>query len=234
MRSGALRGFIECSDGRLYHPVIADIAIEAGSKKRIQISKTSKATEARIRKAKERRDANLDVLRDSDRNVSNDVDHDGPRNEVQGIGEEIKGEEKKGEDRTMKAADKSDAQASLATAVVVSTPLNRTVRRRSMIAADFTLTDAERQYAIDRGWLPSFIEQQLEKFRNHHIAKGSTMVDWSAAWRKWVSNDYDRIRGGMSGNRAGAPSRADSAIEGMMSDLGPDDFTFIPRRIFDG
>lgn len=29
---------------------------------------------------------------------------------------------------------------------------------------------------------------ELEKFRNHHKAKGSTMLDWKAAWRTWVGN----------------------------------------------
>src|ERR1700754_658017 len=32
----ALHGFVECSDGRLYHPVIAEKAIESGSKKKKQ------------------------------------------------------------------------------------------------------------------------------------------------------------------------------------------------------
>jgi hypothetical protein len=32
VREGALRGFIHCSDGRLYHPVVADIAIDSWGK----------------------------------------------------------------------------------------------------------------------------------------------------------------------------------------------------------
>jgi hypothetical protein len=90
VRIEALRGFVECNDGRLYHPVIADIAIESGSKKKKQISKTSKATEARIRKAKERRDENRHV------------DRNGPLDVVQG-----RGRERKGEERTISEADKS-------------------------------------------------------------------------------------------------------------------------------
>src|SRR5882724_13238465 len=43
----ALHGFVECTDGRLYHPVIAEKAIEAGSKKKKQTSQTAAATEAR-------------------------------------------------------------------------------------------------------------------------------------------------------------------------------------------
>jgi 5-methylcytosine-specific restriction endonuclease McrA len=46
LSSDALRGFIECSDGRLYHPVIAEKAIESGSKKRKQTTRTAAANAA--------------------------------------------------------------------------------------------------------------------------------------------------------------------------------------------
>ena len=32
------------------------------------------------------------------------------------------------------------------------------------------------------------VPTELEKFRNHHAAKGSVMADWQAAWRTWVGN----------------------------------------------
>jgi 5-methylcytosine-specific restriction endonuclease McrA len=46
LSADALRGFIECSDGRLYHPVIAEKAIESGSKKRKQATRTAAANAA--------------------------------------------------------------------------------------------------------------------------------------------------------------------------------------------
>lgn len=99
----ALRGFVECSDGRLYHPVIADKAIESGSKKRKQVSQTSAATEAR-RLAKEQRDvaaAEAERKRNVERNVdvTSYVESTNPeRNKVQGKGTEGKGEELNGTD----------------------------------------------------------------------------------------------------------------------------------------
>lgn len=39
----ALRGFVTCSDGRLYHPVIAEKALEADDKRRSYQSRTAKA-----------------------------------------------------------------------------------------------------------------------------------------------------------------------------------------------
>ena len=32
------------------------------------------------------------------------------------------------------------------------------------------------------------VPTELEKFRNHHAAKGAVMADWQAAWRTWVGN----------------------------------------------
>jgi hypothetical protein len=52
----ALRGFILCSDDRFYHPVIADKAIEAGTKRRRQRAQTSAATKARLARNDQRND----------------------------------------------------------------------------------------------------------------------------------------------------------------------------------
>ena len=91
----ALRGFIECNDGRLYHPVIADIAIVSGTKKKKQGDQTAAATEAR-RIAKAKRDAERDGQRNDQRNDDRYDKHhvsaepiSGQRNEDQGIGTDV-------------------------------------------------------------------------------------------------------------------------------------------------
>lgn len=45
----SMRHFVKCSDGRLYHPVIAEKAIEAWECKQKQIARTKSATEARLK-----------------------------------------------------------------------------------------------------------------------------------------------------------------------------------------
>jgi len=50
VRTEALRGFVECSDGRLYHQVVAVKAIESWAKKQEQRAKTLKARIAGINK----------------------------------------------------------------------------------------------------------------------------------------------------------------------------------------
>lgn len=47
---------------------------------------------------------------------------------------------------------------------------------------------------------------ELQRFRDHHTAKGSLMADWNAAWRTWCGNAkrFHVDRGG-GGPRAGPP-----------------------------
>lgn len=58
VKDGALRGFIECSDGRLYHPVISEKAAEAHQKRRTQSKRTEAATAAAAAVAAKKRSEN--------------------------------------------------------------------------------------------------------------------------------------------------------------------------------
>lgn len=72
LREGALRGFVRCSDGRLYHSTIAEKAREAWASKQAQRARTAAATaarEARRRELEEQRGAQRHVQRDVERNV---------------------------------------------------------------------------------------------------------------------------------------------------------------------
>ena len=97
----------------------------------------------------------------------------------------------------------------------------RLAKRRTALDPDWVLPEEGQQYARDRGWNDRVISFQFEKFKNHHISKGNLMADWPAAWRTWVGNGYGTRP--PSGGGPAAPSRADSAIEGMFSDLTEED-----------
>jgi hypothetical protein len=75
VRSAALRGFVECSDGRFYHPVIAEKAVEAAQKRRSQQQRTAAATEAR-RSSKYNRDDHHSPQRDDQRDDDDTIDTD--------------------------------------------------------------------------------------------------------------------------------------------------------------
>lgn len=58
-------------------------------------------------------------------------------------------------------------------------------KRRQQIPDDFVPNEAGRNAATQKG---ISLSEELEKFRNYHLAKGSVMLDWQAAWRTWVGN----------------------------------------------
>jgi len=77
VRKDAMRGFIECSDGRFYHPVVAEKAIEADNFRKKQRERTKKATAARLAK-----------YGACERNVERDEARAERRNEVQQTGQD--------------------------------------------------------------------------------------------------------------------------------------------------
>jgi hypothetical protein len=67
--------------------------------------------------------------------------------------------------------------------------------RRCRLPSDFVLTDALREAATKRGMSRSALDREFQSFRDYHEAKGSTMLDWPAAWRNWAGN-HVRFNGG--------------------------------------
>lgn len=76
----ALRGFIKCSDGRLYHPMLCKDALRAASKKAERNERTKAATEARKKLR--------DDVRDVDRNDTQNTNVTKSHRQGQGHGEE--------------------------------------------------------------------------------------------------------------------------------------------------
>ena len=67
-------------------------------------------------------------------------------------------------------------------------------KRATPFQKDFSLTEGLHQYASDRGVVD--VVAEFEKFREHHIARGTLFKDWEAAWRTWVlrSAQYAKVR----------------------------------------
>lgn len=59
--------------------------------------------------------------------------------------------------------------------------------KASPMAPNFSLTETMITWALEKSpnCNPSL---EFEKFQNWHIAKGSTMKNWDAAWRTWILN----------------------------------------------
>lgn len=80
VKEGALRGFVLCSDNRLYHAVIAEKALSAWEAKQAQRSRTAAATAARLaKKQQEARDEPRDEAPHDQRDVGRDESRNEPR-----------------------------------------------------------------------------------------------------------------------------------------------------------
>lgn len=94
LKDKILAGWVKCSDGLLYHPVVAEKALESWKAKCSQRARTKAATEAREarrRSEQSQRDEQRNVERDERRNVERDV-HQGTV-KGQGQGRDIEDQE---------------------------------------------------------------------------------------------------------------------------------------------
>ena len=64
-------------------------------------------------------------------------------------------------------------------------------KKRMALPDNWVTSNADEEFALEKGWAVEHISSQAYKFRDYHLAKGSIMSDWSAAWRTWVRNDFD-------------------------------------------
>lgn len=185
---GALRGYVKCSDGRLYHPVVAEKAVEAWQKKQAQRNRTEAARTARLSHGQSQslsQNRERSVTENVTENVTHNVTNGAAHTVTESKGEERKGRERKEEkERTLRVPKKD--------------------KSRSSIPADWVPDQAGRSFAEARGVTPA----ELPRFRDHHLAKGSLMADWDAAWRTWCMNavkfgqpslpvDQPRMTGGL-------------------------------------
>lgn len=70
------------------------------------------------------------------------------------------------------------------------------------IPANWVPSDRNISDAQDRQFSAQEIEDEADRFRNHHIARDTRFRDWDAAWRTWLANSRKFARSGMAGKAA--------------------------------
>lgn len=100
-------------------------------------------------------------------------------------------------------------------------------KRKTQLAKDWKLPASCGEWAAGKAEEKSVtldLDDEAEKFRNYHRAKGSKMADWRAAWRTWILNacKFAAERGGPGFDGPSPMSRADQAkyIEEKMAKAG--------------
>lgn len=195
-RAEAMRGFVLCADGRLYHPVVAEQACAAWDGK---LQKRWMTECARIKKANQRTGAEtptptfeafvatlpetsrpLRVPRDDDARPQGQPETSPgtpptcpPGNTLQGTGR------------------------GTGTGTGIDSPEGKPsgVARATRLPPDWLPSDIDCAYAARQGFTPAAIERIAEKFRNYWTAKSgkaATKLDWPATWRNWVLEEAER------------------------------------------
>lgn len=99
--------------------------------------------------------------------------------------------------------------------------------RRSMaIPPDWVPSDANIQHALSKHLSPEEIQNEADRFRDYHIANGTTFKDWDAGWRTWVGKAIEY----RSRRNRGMASQANSARYGQGGGLAG----AVARRRLDG
>jgi hypothetical protein len=162
----ALHGFVQCSDGRLYHRILCDEAKDAFERRR---------------KERERK-ANLRAKKSAETNGGNDS---GETKEVPPVSRGTTQGRDAGQDADVRA-DRTGQDSDLKEEKK-DPPSLRSVppKRRERLRDDWAPSEAGEQFAEARG---VDARTEAQKFRDHHTAKGNLMADWDAAWRTWCGN----------------------------------------------
>lgn len=192
LKDRALRGWRECTDGRLHHAVVAAGVLEAWGKRRSASSKGKAGASARWGTSNAPA-TNSDSTGNATATVENGTGNaqampgDGNR---QGQGERRDREKERSSLRSDLAASPSDAQSQ---AKPPGVPKGDKRKTRAAIPDDCP-TEFERTWAVNhwrekgRPDLAETITDQAAQFRDHHAKEGSRFADWPAAWRTWARN----------------------------------------------
>ncbi len=230
IRDGARRGYVTCNDGRLYHPVICEKALEAWEAKRARHARTAAATAARQaeREAKRRaeEEAQSKARRGSRSSRSTSQKSSRERNVHQGTGtgtgtgtlssssvavepesaalsaHPSTQDAPKGTNLELIPTDPPEENGADPHAPAPREPAARASKK---CPEGFRVSPELREWA--RMKAPGVdIDSETESFRDHTFA--SARSDWDGTWRNWIRRAATQRGGAL---RPGRPSYAEQA-----------------------
>lgn len=72
--------------------------------------------------------------------------------------------------------------------IIGGKPPKEPVRRASSICDDWEPSERNLSDAEAKGMKREDAIREADRFKDYHLAKGSTFKDWDAAWRTWLNN----------------------------------------------
>ena len=189
--AGGMRGWVACSDGRLYHDVVAEKARDAWAAKLAQRARTEAARKAR-EDARQRQSQSLS--QSATTSVTETVTESKGQGQGQGQGQGIE----------------EPSVLGRASSVAKPKPPPGSAKRATRLPSDWDPGQSGRNFAASVGLANGRADAELDRFRDHWTAKAgrdATKADWQAAWRNWCrrAGEFGPGRGESAG-RGGAES----------------------------
>jgi Protein of unknown function (DUF1376) len=181
VRSMALRGFILCKDGRLYHHVLAEQVMSAWGKRQ-----TYRNDQERLRKWRENK------KRNGHGNGAVSGHETGDETRFNGISDGVSSDDGNGSETRRQGQGQGQGQGERKKESPPTPQRGADQGRGSRLPQEWNPGDAGWEYAVKLGLDPKRV---LEKFRNYWIAQPGVKgrkVDWTATWRNWCLTESER------------------------------------------
>ncbi len=183
VRETVLRGFVKCSDGRLYHRFLSKEAARAFERK--ATFQRKRETEAeRLRRWRATRSETADETHDETRFTTGTEARFVPEGQGQGQGQEER---------------KETSLRSVGAPASPRIEENRSAKSKSKVGtripADWSMNETDAGFAKELGFSPQAAAAEAAKFRDFWIAKAGRdgiKLDWSATWRNWLRKAAER------------------------------------------
>lgn len=199
VRAIALRGWVECSDGRLYHPLIAEKAVDAWES-RLKHEARREAERKRLAEWRDRRRRNAAETRTETPSETRTETVAETRTKLVGEGE--------GE-RYPPIAPPCGETSSVSPAAAAPPKRSRRKSPETPLPDGFGLSDRVRSWAAEKGYRD--LELHLERFIGSAKAKAYRYADWDQALMNAIRDDWARLRQPMRANGASVIAHPSSA-----------------------
>jgi hypothetical protein len=176
---GALRNFILCADGRLYHPVVCGLAIEAWAGKRKQAQRTEMARKTL-------------AVRRGERAVTEAVTEAVTASVGDDCTDFVTGsKERRGEE----SESKSKSRLILSSrASARNAPEKKDTPQKTRIPDAFTASAHVRTWAMLEGITQTDLDRHVEAFVGRCRRNGYRYADWDAALQSAITEDWAGLR----------------------------------------
>ena len=90
-------------------------------------------------------------------------------------------------------------------------------KRACALPPDWVPSDKNIDHALSKQMTQQEIDHEADRFRDYHLAKGTTFKDWDAGWRTWVGNAIKYRNGRMVGGQGSAGRGSGGGLAGAVA-----------------